>query len=373
MSVRLAFAVVAHVSADILVIDEALAVGDAFFTQKCMRFIERHREESSLLFVSHDASAVSSLCDKALLLRQGRQVMIGKPKTVIDQYTKDMYESVQDVNSPSNRTIATDTEPICDSVTTEQSDWIDYRTSTINTSSAANIIEITQFKECLSSAESFGNGKAQIKDVKLLESNTRRPILAGRGGERVILRIDALAIKQIRNPIVGFLLKNEKGQILFGDNSLNSISNLLHKDNSHEISERSCYAAEFEFTLPLLQKGSYGFTIALGELSKHEILQWMNGTLCLNLSTSVAAGLKIFPCIALLPSHLILNKFDYHYCIIPKYMGPSAWWQHVPIAHWLVSELKPNKVVELGSHYGVSFSLFARLLNWYRQIHLSMQ
>lgn len=298
MSVRLAFAVVAHVSADILVIDEALAVGDAFFTQKCMRFIERHREESSLLFVSHDASAVSSLCDKALLLRQGRQVMIGKPKTVIDQYTKDMYESVQDVNSPSNRTTATNTAPICDSVTTEQSDWIDYRTSTINTSSAANIIEITQFKECLSSAESFGNGKAQIKDVKLLESNTRRPILAGRGGERVILRIDALAIKQIRNPIVGFLLKNEKGQILFGDNSLNSISNLLHKDNSHEIPERSCYAAEFEFTLPLLQKGSYGFTIALGEGSQanHEILQWMNDTLIFeSINTSVAAGLAGIP------------------------------------------------------------------------------
>ena len=45
-------------------------------------------------------------------------------------------------------------------------------------------------------------------------------------------------------------------------------------------------------------------------------------------------------------------------CINPKYMGPSAWWQHVPIAHWLVSELKPNKVVELGSHYGVSFFAF---------------
>ena len=68
MFVRLAFAVIAHVDADILIIDEALAVGDGFFTQKCMRFLREFRENGTLLFVSHDTSAVLNLCDRALWL-----------------------------------------------------------------------------------------------------------------------------------------------------------------------------------------------------------------------------------------------------------------------------------------------------------------
>ena len=71
MSVRLAFAVIAHVNADILVIDEALAVGDAVFVQRCMRFIRKMREERCLLFVSHDSEAVKSLCSHALWISNG--------------------------------------------------------------------------------------------------------------------------------------------------------------------------------------------------------------------------------------------------------------------------------------------------------------
>ena len=298
MSVRLAFAVVAHVDADILVIDEALAVGDAFFTQKCMRFINRFRSESSLLFVSHDASAVSSLCDKALFLSQGRQIMLGKPKRVIDEYTKELYRSMQEVNTVNNENTTTDTPPSCYTTTEDLSEWIDYRASIINSSSIANLLVITQFKECLSSAESFGNGKAQIKDVRLLESNTRKPLLVGRGGERVILRIEASAINHISNPIVGFLLKNEKGQVLLGDNSLNSISDLLRQNNSEGVPERSCYSAEFEFTIPMLPKGSYGFTVSLaqGSQAEHEQLQWLNDALLFeSINTSIAAGLAGVP------------------------------------------------------------------------------
>ena len=67
MMVRLAFAVIAHVDADILVIDEALAVGDAFFTQKCMRFIQQFKGDGgTLLFVSHDSAAVMNICSRAV-------------------------------------------------------------------------------------------------------------------------------------------------------------------------------------------------------------------------------------------------------------------------------------------------------------------
>ena len=91
MVVRLAFAVMAHVKADILVIDEALAVGDAFFVQKCMRFLRAFMERGTVLFVSHDSAAVLSLCRKALWLEHGRIAGIGEAKTVCDGYLHDSY------------------------------------------------------------------------------------------------------------------------------------------------------------------------------------------------------------------------------------------------------------------------------------------
>ncbi|MDP3535313.1 MAG: ABC transporter ATP-binding protein, partial [Halomonas sp.] len=71
MSVRLAFAVIAHVDADILVIDEALSVGDAFFVQKCMRFLRKFMETGTVLFVSHDTGAIINLCQRVVWLDKG--------------------------------------------------------------------------------------------------------------------------------------------------------------------------------------------------------------------------------------------------------------------------------------------------------------
>lgn len=83
MVVRLAFSVLAHVDADILVIDEALAVGDEIFVQRCMRFIRRFKEENCLLFVSHDLDAIRTLCDKSLWLKNGTVSAYGEPKTFL--------------------------------------------------------------------------------------------------------------------------------------------------------------------------------------------------------------------------------------------------------------------------------------------------
>ncbi|HMQ13173.1 MAG TPA: ABC transporter ATP-binding protein, partial [Candidatus Competibacter phosphatis] len=86
MAVRLAFSVAAHVRADILVIDEALAVGDMFFVQKCMRFLRKFQEHGTLFFVSHDTAAVVNLCDYALWLEQGQVRESGPAKEVCEHY-----------------------------------------------------------------------------------------------------------------------------------------------------------------------------------------------------------------------------------------------------------------------------------------------
>ena len=89
MQVRLAFAIAAHVEADIIIIDEALAVGDARFQLKCARTIDGLLEQGkTLLFVSHDPGSVKRLCKSALLLEQGECVMEGNPNTIINVYSK---------------------------------------------------------------------------------------------------------------------------------------------------------------------------------------------------------------------------------------------------------------------------------------------
>jgi lipopolysaccharide transport system ATP-binding protein len=92
MIVRLAFAVAAHVDADILVIDEALAVGDAFFVQKCMRWLRSFMQRGTLLFVSHDAGSIVNLCDRALWLHHGALVMDANARLVTETYLQSLAE-----------------------------------------------------------------------------------------------------------------------------------------------------------------------------------------------------------------------------------------------------------------------------------------
>lgn len=87
MIMRLAFAIAVHAEPTLFLVDEALAVGDAHFQQKCMRRIRAFREQGgSILFVSHDLNAVKMLCDRTMLLEGGRVMEIGNPEAVVNRY-----------------------------------------------------------------------------------------------------------------------------------------------------------------------------------------------------------------------------------------------------------------------------------------------
>ena len=87
MLVRLAFSIATSVEPDLLIVDEALSVGDAYFQQKCAFVLDEYkRKGGTLLFVSHDPNTIKSLCDSAILLDGGRLIMSGSPKSVIDFY-----------------------------------------------------------------------------------------------------------------------------------------------------------------------------------------------------------------------------------------------------------------------------------------------
>jgi len=92
MYVRLAFAVAINVTPDILIVDEALSVGDEAFQRKCFARINRIREEgATILFVSHSASTVVELCNRAVLLDGGELIAIGSPKYIVSRYQKILY------------------------------------------------------------------------------------------------------------------------------------------------------------------------------------------------------------------------------------------------------------------------------------------
>src|SRR5690606_36876656 len=147
---------IAHVDADILVIDEALAVGDAFFTQKCMRFLREFMKSGTVLFVSHDTAAVKNLCSIANWLEKGHLREQGTPKDVCEHYLQNYYEIQHDGLMSENDESAN--QPIIDVAYLQaiQSNYKqDQRLPFINATNLRNDLRLFQFNP---DAPSFGLG-----------------------------------------------------------------------------------------------------------------------------------------------------------------------------------------------------------------------
>ncbi len=276
MFVRLAFAVIAHVDADILVVDEALAVGDALFTQKCMRFIRKFREHGSLLYVSHDSGSVMNLCDRALWLQAGQVREQGAAKQVCEMYLDDLFGALQ-ANAASPAPAPASAQAAATRIQRLRQPglvWKDQRTAIVNGSNLRNDLEVFRFREQEERAQ-FGGTEATIQDVRLLDAEGQ-PLSWVVGGERVVMRIEAVAAIDLRSPIFGFMLRDRLGQSLFGDNSF-----LACAGQPLQVSAGESFAAEFEFYMPWLAQGDYVFQVALAEGTQadHRQLHWIHDAL----------------------------------------------------------------------------------------------
>lgn len=279
MYVRLAFAVIAHVNADILIIDEALAVGDALFTQKCMRFLRKFKETGVLLFVSHDTSAVTNLCDKAVWLNNGELQSFGSAKEVSEQYMAFLYQSK--VSNKINNKKGLINKPKV---------FKDFRIDFINSTTIRNDISIVQFDE--SDVRSFGNNGANFIDVYLTDE-WDNPLSWIVGGENVKLKLSINVLNSLKNPIIGFTVKDRLGQPIFGDNTYIST---LNDDLS--CNENHILKVEFSFLMPILMNGDYSLSVAIadGDQENHIQHQWINDALIFkSMSTSASTGLIGIP------------------------------------------------------------------------------
>lgn len=283
MLMRLAFSVIAHVDADTLIIDESLSVGDAAFSRKCMRYLREFMETGSVLFVSHDTSAIRGLCNRAIWLERGKIIADGDPKQVSEQYLKYIYELQQGPSAPLPTTgsAAADVK----GATPQRVSVRDIRQDFVNASPYRNDIQIFDMTH---NARAFGLGGVELRTAVLADSSGA-PMSWVLGGESVELQVHAEAMEHLDRVIVGFALKDRLGQYLFADNThLTCIDERLSVDQGHKI-----YAA-FRFRMPVLKAGEYSIDIAIadGVQSDHAQQLWIHDALVLrSVSSSVCNGL----------------------------------------------------------------------------------
>lgn len=267
MMVRLAFAVIAHVDADILVVDEALAVGDAVFTQKCMRFLRNFMTQGTVLFVSHDSGNVVNLCQHAIWLNKGVVCQAGIAKEVVEGYT---HFTLQEIYGDKVRL-----EPIHGNKNTAREERDHAVASSIDKEA------IVSYFSQLEESSGWGSGKATVLSVRLLNNDGHHiPLL--HGGELINLEIIAIAKESIYSPILGWFVKDRLGQSLFGDHTYTYVNPPLLVNAGEKIK------AVFQFQFPLLPNGEYAITVSIAEGDPFEHTQhhWLHDALILKIASN---------------------------------------------------------------------------------------
>ena len=190
MYVRLAFAAAISVMPQILIVDEALAVGDAVFQHRCMRRIREMQESGmTILLVSHDPHAIRALCSRALLLYGGQVEALGKPNEVLNRYQKLIMarETAYELSQP----VAVD--------------------------AAASVDEV-EVAQKLSYTFRHGDRRAEVIAVELLNS-ARQRIEFVETGEEVVVVVRVLFHAAVEVPVCGFLMRNRHGIHIYGTNT----------------------------------------------------------------------------------------------------------------------------------------------------------
>lgn len=269
MFVKLAFSTIAYANADVLIIDEALSVGDAVFSQKCMRYFEEFRKRGTLILVSHDLGTITALCDRALWLEKSIRAQ-GKAGQICENYLSASFGSL-----PSRQM----------EQETESQDFADQRDELINCSSLRNDIEL------LVSAPAATSGSGLVSLVGIwLENSAGTRYKHVVGGELVTLVIRAKAHTLISRPIVGFEVSNHLGQTLIGDNTY-----LSFIDKPVSIPAGTVLEARFCFRMPRLMTGEYSVcsTIAEGVPPMHQIHHRVNNALTFRARSSSVAQVLV--------------------------------------------------------------------------------
>ena len=234
MQMRLAFSVVTANRPDILIIDEALSVGDVYFQHKSFDKIKEFKSlGTTLIIVSHDSGAIKSICDRVILLEKGQILKDGEPEAVLDYYNA-LISKKQDVQ--------------ISQITLQNG-----KTATIS-----------------------GNKKACIKNVEILDAAGKK-IQNLEVGKKIKLKVTVQANENLPSLVLGYQIKNRFSQVVYGTNTYHLKQALKNLKKGEE------YDFNFEFDANL-GVGSFSVTIALHDSDNHlqNNYEWRDNAIIFN-------------------------------------------------------------------------------------------
>jgi ABC-type polysaccharide/polyol phosphate transport system ATPase subunit len=244
MFVRLAFAVSINVDPEIFIVDEALAVGDMRFVQKCLRKIADFRDEGkTIVMVTHDVGTVLNFAKRALWVNDGSIRLQGPPEQVVKEYTANMFYDNDTVSGNKNSS------------------------ALIEDKKNDNDILFDQVASC----DAFGEKGAEITGFALYGANgEKNPNV--RTGDLITAFIKVESKEEILSPGIGILFKDGKGNGVF------SINNYVYQVNFNDISANQRLIFKISFVAPPLSRGEYPITVAIssGTQEKHFQHHWVH-------------------------------------------------------------------------------------------------
>ncbi|WP_145557460.1 ABC transporter ATP-binding protein [Yersinia canariae] len=259
MQMRLAFSVATAIRPDVLIVDEALSVGDSYFQHKSFERIRTFRKQgTTLLLVSHDKGAIQAICDRAILLNSGAILMEGEPESVMDYYNAMLAERSGSVS------------------TIKQEKNASGMLQTISGSGDAKIIDIGIFNS---------------KNIKVETINV---------GENVTLKVDVAVNSFIPTLVLGYMIKDRLGQQIYGTNTFHLRKNIENLHVGQKVS--------FEFKFPMnIGEGNYSIAVALHDRDTHinKNYEWRDLALIFNV---INMDKDVFVGTAWLPTEVEYNN-----------------------------------------------------------------
>ena len=269
MVVRLAFAVAINVDPEILLVDEALAVGDIYFRQRCMRKVHELRARGiTILFVSHAVSDVKAIGDRVMWLDHGRVIDIGEPDRVIGTYLAAMVE--------------------------KDSTYLRHKSGTEKERPSAGPVRAPEVVETIPNIDHrYGDGRAEVIGIAVFDEQGR-PVHLLNPSSAIIVRISVRAKEDVPLPIVGFMLRNQLGMDFSGTNTAREGYELPPMQAGDVITVdfyldcRSCTRRRFRFRP----------AIADGTLMGYTMCDWIDNAVVLQMGRSEAQvyGYIHLPC-----------------------------------------------------------------------------
>lgn len=265
MYVRLAFATAISVDPEVLIIDEALAVGDIFFQQKCVDHMRKMMEQCTIALVSHDMHSVTNLCDRVVVLDKGRVVYDGKPPEGVAKYTKilhnEEYKKKKEKADP-------ETLGLPEKVQTK----------------AAVIAK--DFPQWLVVSKDQTGGAGDVVILRVFVSKNGLPAKTVQVGDRIIVHLLVRAVNARRQIIFGYTIKDRVGNAIFGENSFSLSDGPKNLAAGYSI-------VDFSFVWPEVYPDDYTITVGIGEGDHplaHRIQCWAHNVVSIS---AIAPGRAI--------------------------------------------------------------------------------